>query len=59
MNNSSTNEHLFNKPSHPILLVQLSTNGEVISGDNLGEEPVDEVPLFHRRDELLALFVVP
>lgn len=51
--------HLFHKASHPVLLVQLPSNSEVVPFDNLGEKPVDGVPLFHGGDELLALLVVP
>lgn len=51
--------HLLDEASHPILLVQLSPNGEVVPGDDFRQEAVDGVPLLYSGDELLSLLVVP
>ena len=59
VNSSMRQLHLLHEASHPILLVHLPTNGEVVSCDDFREKAVNRVPLFHDGHEGLALLVIP
>lgn len=57
--NNRAGSHLFHKPPHPVLLMQSSSHGKVVPGNDFREEAVDGMPLFHGGNKFLALLVVP